>query len=293
MIPIPEVWANDTIHREGDAGRNWIALLPQRIEHLCAAWGLSIDGDPLHGYLGLVVPVKRGDDLCVLKVSWQDESTCYEARALAVWAGRGAVRLLEANEEEGALLLERLDSRRSLNAVDIGRAARIAGPLLRRLAVPAPDGFPRLSDYAADLEEAMRRRWEELGRPLPRSLLERACGLARERAPSAADLMVNADLHYGNVLASEREPWLAIDPKVLIGDPEYGAAPLLWRRLEDHMASGGWDHSFHVLIETADLDPVLARNWSLVRCVDYGLWGWSVGLTEDPARCQTLIEGLS
>jgi hypothetical protein len=36
-----------------------------------------------------------------------------------------------------------------------------------------------------------------------------------------------------------------------------------------------------------------ARSWSIVRCVDYWLWALENGLTQDPERCQRIIEILT
>jgi streptomycin 6-kinase len=83
-----------------------------------------------------------------------------------------------------------------------------------------------------------------------------------------------------------------VDPKVVVGDPEFGASQLLVGRLEDIEAHGGLDHHFHVLTEAAHLDPTLTRSWTLVRCVDYWLWGLSVGLTYDPVRCEKIVNWL-
>ncbi|MGW4483521.1 aminoglycoside phosphotransferase family protein [Amycolatopsis sp. NPDC004368] len=44
---------------------------------------------------------------------------------------------------------------------------------------------------------------------------------------------VNEDLHYENVLAGQREPWLVIDPKPIAGDLEYGVFSLLWNRFDE------------------------------------------------------------
>jgi streptomycin 6-kinase len=105
-------------------------------------------------------------------------------------------------------------------------------------------------------------------------------------------LLVNYDLHYADVLAGTQEPWLVVDPKVVIGDPEYGLAQLLWTRLEDIQANGGLDRHFRLLVKAAALDEPLARVWTLLRCVDYWLWGLSVGLTEDPVRCAAIVDWL-
>lgn len=293
MIDVPEAFAVATVAREGDAGRAWIDALPRVVRALCERWGLTPDGAAMHGYLGLVVPVQRGDEPGALKVSWLDDSSADEAAALAAWGGRGAVRLLDADMSFGAMLMERLDHRRSLSDVGVEEAADVAGRLLRRLAIPDPGGFRSLRDVAEQFVLDLPQRWDRHGRPMRRRVLDRARDLASELGRSAGNLLVNYDLHDADVLAGEREPWLVVDPKVVVGDPEFGLAQVLWRRLEDIEASGGLDRQFRLLTEAAELDPALARSWTLVRCVDYWLWGLGVGLTEDPARCETIVDWLA
>ena len=143
-----------------------------------------------------------------------------------------------------------------------------------------------------DLCHTLLKRWEQYGRPMPQRWVEQACELAVQLGTSCGNLLVNYDLHYADVLRGKREPWLVVDPKVVIGDPEFGIAQLLWCRLEDIEAKGGLDRHFRMLIEAATLDPVRARSWTLVRCVDYWLWALSVGLTHDPDRCETIVNWL-
>ena len=108
-ITVPAAFAEAAITRDGEAGRRWITELPALVTSLCTRWGLVVAGAVMHGYLSLVIPVRRADTPCVLKVSWIDESTKDEALALEAWAGRGAVRLLAAEPALGAMLLEQLD----------------------------------------------------------------------------------------------------------------------------------------------------------------------------------------
>lgn len=292
MIIVPETFARDTITREGDAGRQWIERLPQLVADLCHQWHLVIDGAPMHGYLGVVVPVQRGNEACVLKVSWLDDSNAEEALALMTWNGAGAVRLLAVEPTQGAMLLERLDHRRSLQDLPVDEALAIAGRLLRRLAIPAPGQLRTLPTLAAEIAQSLPTRWEQYGQPMARHLVDQACDLALRHGATAANLLVNYDLHYDNILAGEREPWLAIDPKVVIGDPEFGIMQLLMNRLEEIEATGGLDRHFAIVVAAAELDETLARDWTLVRCVDYWLWGLSVGLTEDPKRCAAILQWL-
>lgn len=292
MFDIPAAFARDTIAREGDTGRAWIDALPDLVAELCTAWNLTVDGAPMHGYLGLVTPVRRLDEPCILKVSWRDEFTDAEAWALATWNGGGAVQLLAADPERGALLLERLDHRHTLDDVPIDHAGTIAGRLLHRLAVPAPPGIRPLHARAAELVAELPARWEAQNRPMPRPVLDEAVALARELGAETQSLLTNHDLHYQNVLRGTREPWLVIDPKPLAGDPEYGVAQLLVNRLEEIEGGRGLDHFIDRLIHAAQLDAARTRGWTLVRCVDYWLWGLSVGLTEDPARCAHIVARL-
>jgi streptomycin 6-kinase len=292
MITIPEAFATATITREGNVGRKWIDSLPQLVKDLCQSWHLTVDGPVMHGYLGLVIPVRRVEELCVLKVSWLDESTSEEATALSVWNGQGAARLLASQPALGAMLLERLDFRHSLNDVDIAEAVEVAGRLLHRLAIPAPLGFRSLKGATQDICRTLPQLWKQYGRPMPRRWIEQACDLAVQLGASPENLLVNYDLHYTDVLKGKREPWLTVDPKVVVGDLEFGIAQLLWTRSEDIEAQGGLDRHFRMLVEAANADPIRAHSWTLVRCVDYWLWAVSVGLTHDPARCEAIVNWL-
>lgn len=293
MIVVPERFAADTVVREGAAGQAWLDQLPDLIATLCRQWRLQVDDSVMHGGLSLAVPVLREDDACVLKVSWMDKSTRAESLALVTWDGRGAVRLLEAAPQYGAMVLERLDFTRSLNDVSIREAIPIVGQLLRRLAVPAPAGVTTTREWKQEALEIMPQRWAQFGQAMPRQVLDRACELTAQMADSTDTLLVNYDLHYLDTLAGEREPWLVIDPKVVVGEPEFGVAQLFWCRLEDIEAQGGFEAHFRTLVEAAELDAELTRVWTYVRCVDYWLWGLRVGLTHDPARCERIVRYLS
>lgn len=290
MITIPAGFARDTITREGEAGRQWLAELPHLVDLLCQQWQLTIDGAPMHGYLGLVVPVQRGAEPCVLKVSWLDESNQAEALALTTWNGHGAVQLLATEPACGAMLLERLDQRRCLLDLPVGEALAVAGRLLRQLAISTTGNFRSQATLATEIAQNLPERWERYGRPVPQAVLDQATTLARQHGPARNKLLVNYDLHYENVLGGTREPWLAVDPKVVVGDPEFGIAQLLVNRLAEIEAQGGLAQHFLILTEAAELNQELARAWTLVRCVDYWLWGLSVGLTEDPIRCARIVD---
>jgi streptomycin 6-kinase len=291
-IEIPDGFAKDTVTREGDAGQDWLEALPRRIEEMCRRWQLVMKGAVMHGYTSLAIPAQRGKENCILKVYWHNRDTECSHSALKVWNGRGAVKLLDEEPSLGAVLLERLDPVRSLERVEIGKAVIIAGKLLRRLAIPAPAHIRSVTLLAPEMIQFMQERWAEYGQPFPRHLLDQVCeGIAR-LGPLSGKLMTDYDLHYLDVLTGQREPWLMIDPKAIAGDPEFSLAQLLWTRLEDMVANRGLGYYFHSLVESAELNRELARTWAVIRCAHYWLWGLTVGLTHDPARCNIIIKQL-
>lgn len=283
MIAVPEPFAAMFEARSGEAGRTWIASLPATVVQMCERWDLVVDGAPMHGELSLVIPVSREGDRLVLKVAWLDETTAHEALALAVWDGRGAVKLLASDPELGALLLERVESHRSLRDVPLEEAVIVAGQLLRRLAVPAPVGPPTLAAMAGEMRESLPERWYRLGHPMPRRTLDAARELAQQLSQRQTNLLVDYDLHYDNVLA--------VDPKVVVGDPEYEIAQLLWWRF-DEIEEGRLLRYLDALVDAARCDAEISRAWTVVRSVDYWLWGLANGLTEDPVRCAAIVEAL-
>ena len=130
------------------------------------------------------------------------------------------------------MLLERLHQRDLTELWDLEACEIVAG-LYARIHVPA---LPQLRPQTAYVE-----RWtDDLARlpsnaPIPHRLVEQAVSLGRDFVsdPASVGTMIHGDLHYENVLAADREPWLVIDPKPTSGDPHYEVAPLLWNRWEE------------------------------------------------------------
>jgi len=258
----------------GDDWAAWVDELPSLVDGLLEGWQLTTDGWMMHGYVALVVPVRTTSNRpAVLKVSFPDEESQHEHLALQHWHGRGAVQLLRADPRRFALLLERLH-REDLGDLWDVEACEIVGGLYERLHVPAPPQLVTLSSCV--------RRWSDglaaLPRdaPLPRRLVEQAVSLGRGFATDASTdgRLIHADLHYANVLAADREPWLAIDPKPLSGDPHYEVAPLLWNRWEELAGDirGGVRRRFLTVVDAAGLDEDRARDWVVVRMLHHVLW---------------------
>jgi streptomycin 6-kinase len=270
-------------------GQDWLSELPARVEAQCRRWRLELDGRVLHGSNALVVPVRRGPLPLALRLTPPEDDVAAEVRALRFWDGRGTVALLDADEPVGATLLERLDGTRSLQLLPLADAVPVLGRLMRRLAVPAPESARGTDEIAASRGADFEADWQRLGRPFPRAVLDRAVHCARDLCSTTSDLAVNGDLHFEQVLAGGREPWLCVDPMLYRGDIDYDLARILWSRL-DEMDAETIDACVATLVREAGLDPDRARAWVLFRAVDYWLWGLDHDLTEDPVRCRRLVD---
>jgi len=256
--------------REGRTG--WLATLPATVTRLARAWSLTV-GAPFQpgGQTAWVAPVRdRAGAPFVLKLAWPHPEMEHEADALRVWAGHGAVRL-EASDESAdtlALLLERCRPGRPLAALPELAQDDVVTALLPRLWRGPPAGHrfrPLQAMCDAWADEFDGRVAAEPGLVDP-GLARAGIGLFRALPATAKrDVLLATDLHADNVLATEREPWLVIDPNPYVGDPTYDPLQHLLNCPERlHADPGGLAERIAGLL---DLDPLRLRRWLFARCV--------------------------
>lgn len=255
----------------------WLDDLPQLVRDCSELWSLELE-EPIETH-SLVVPA--GEVVLKLNAPSHFESD-NEPDALERWDGNGAVRLVARDDERRALLLERCVPGTELWHAGVDEIA-VVSELLPRLQVVVADPHPftSLADEADRWAEDVPRRYADAGEPFERRLLDAALDIYRTVDRSASRL-VNQDLHGGNVLAAEREPWLVIDPKPLVGERELEASGLLRNTDEvprwlDALADVGYDRE-------------RARGWGVAHNLAWA-WdersGWSEQHVEEARRILT------
>ena len=263
---------------EREAIDGWRADAPKLTAALCAEWELEVDGSPMAGgSASVVLPVRtRAGDAAALKVGWPHPESEHEHLALRAWAGEGTVRLLRADPRRFALLLERAEPGHDLHRLPVLEACGVVAGLYPRLHRPALPQLDRLSAHAARWATGLAAL--RASDAVPRRFADQAAGLARTFAadPATDGTLLHTDLHYVNVLAAQREPWLVIDPKPLSGDPAYEVAPMLWNGWDELMATRDprtavLDRMF-ALVDGADLDEDRVRAWVTVRMMVNVKW---------------------
>lgn len=272
---LPGNLVEDVQRDPGAACRTWMAGLPVIVEALARSWSLDL-GSPFQpgGTASWVAPARTtvGEHL-VLKVGWRHDEAKHEADGLSAWAGRGAVRLVDALEVDNtsALLLEACEPGTLLSQMLAPQEqdAVVAG-LLRRWIEPPP-GHPfrplqHMRDAWADEFEEEYRAAVGDGPQLDPGLARAGLELFR-CLPGTAErsVLLCTDLHHENVLAAEREPWLAVDPKPYLGDPTYD--PLQHMLNFPGRLVADPDGFVRRMADLLDLDAQRLRQWLFARCV--------------------------
>jgi streptomycin 6-kinase len=232
-----------------------------------------------------VVAAKRrtGED-AILKVAWPHRESEHEVDALLRWGGEGAVRVLEHDTGSNTMLLERCLPGSHLSELDGDAALDVLIALLPRLLVPAGEVFTALADEAAWWLGYLEETWERAGRPFSERLLGAAAEALRDLPATGPNepFLLHQDLHGDNVLKAEREPWLVIDPKPLVGERAFAAAPII-RSYELGNDEASVRRRLDRLSAELGLDRERARLWTIAQTV-----AWSMDESgADPWHVQT------
>ncbi|MFL6260004.1 MAG: aminoglycoside phosphotransferase family protein [Thermoanaerobaculia bacterium] len=264
MVIIPEPLA-ESCDRTPER-RAWLERLPDAIHELQDRWSLSLeapfDGDDVS--CSWVARAVRADGTrAVLKLGMPHFEGAHEIQALRFWDGSPTVRLLEADVDLNAMLLEPCQPGTALRELPEREQDVIVAGLLRRLwnRPSAPHPFRPLSvmtAHWADETIAAAHKWSDAG------LVQEGLRLFDELSrPSAEDVLLATDLHAGNVLRAQREPWLVIDPKPFVGDRAYDATQHLFNCKGRLLTAP--DATIHRVADLLGVDGERVRLWMFAR----------------------------
>ena len=263
----------------------WLTHLPKILGDLGQRWSLKL-GTPFdceEVSCSWVAPVMRDDSsLAILKLGMPHMEGQHEIAGLRFWNGDPTVMLLEADEDVGAMLLERCETGTALRILPEPEQDLVIARLLRRLwRLPrAPHSFRPLSvmtAYWSTETLAHSDRWPDSG--LVREGLHLFAELHRT-APQEA--LLATDLHAGNVLRAKREPWLVIDPKPFIGDLAYDATQHLLNC--DARLRSDPDGTIRRFADLLEVDHGRVRLWTFARAAAEPRDDWKDDWLTDLAR---------
>ncbi len=228
-------------------------------EEVAREWGVPLGERLVAGRYSFVA--LAGDDAVLKVVPIEDDEADHEADALALLGGDGAVRLLRHDRERRAILIER--ARPGYDASGLSEHEAI------RVAIAATKKF-----WRAKATRGQPFRW--IGDHVPRwldnagdhYLVRQAKEIYATMNPSDATL-VHGDFHHHNLL-SHGDRWVAIDPKPMVGEPEFDVPPFLWNPI-GHLPTKDQVERWIGAFAEAGLDANLLRKWAIVRGTYLGL----------------------
>jgi streptomycin 6-kinase len=278
MIRVPSQLAGAVHEDDYPARLAWIEELPELVSEVASEWHLELETPYLPaGQCAWVAPARTpaGDEL-VLKAGWRHREAEHEADGLRHWDGDGAIRCFATRQlaTTTVLLLERCTPGHQLGkSVPEPEQDEIIASLLRRLWARAPEAghpFSSLTDICSEWADSFELAYDRDNRGLDAGLARETVETLRSLPRSArTEVLLSTDLHAGNVLAAQREPWLMIDPKPFIGDPAFDPVQHMLncdaRLLSDPTGLA------QRMAGLLDLDPERVRMWLFARCAQESL----------------------
>ncbi|MEW2286304.1 aminoglycoside phosphotransferase family protein [Streptomyces sp. NPDC047841] len=270
------------------AGDDWLARLPAVAERAVARRELTVERVQVPGgRSSLVVLVRRADGApAVLKLAPPRARPESERAALAHWGGLGAVQLLEAEAEDGVLLLERLHPDVSVRSLPEAKALLEAAGTLRRLWVAPPAGhvFETVAERTG--RQAVAMRAGAGADPEAAPLVEAALAARAELLAAPPEhLLLHGTFRQSKVLSGDRMPWLAVGPDPVVGESAFDLARLVRDRVEDLIAASSGPSTtrrrIKRLAESLEVDQERLRGWTLFRAVESGVRARRVGREKD------------
>ena len=272
--------------------KKWLDSLPAMLEELTRRWSLRIGPPFVHANVtcSWVATVVRADRTsAVLKLAMPHMEGAHETQGLRFWNGNPTVKLLDADDALGAMLLERCQPGGMLRSEPELKQDLVIAMLLKRLwrRFAPSDRLLRFRHLSEMLESwssetrAQAQHWPDAG------LVSEGLRLMQVLAtPSPTDKLLATDLHAGNVLRAAREPWLVIDPKPFIGDVAFD----LVQHLHNCEARLHADPIGMVrrLADLAEVDAERLRLWTFARAAADPRPAWNNLVWMDIARALAL-----
>ncbi|MBS0656599.1 MAG: aminoglycoside/hydroxyurea antibiotic resistance kinase [Verrucomicrobia bacterium] len=268
-----------------DKNGKWLEL----VEAAKMRWDLREIQTVQHLSHNLVAFALQGKKSVVLKIG----KISSEVAALECFHGEGAVLLLDKDETQGMMLLERLVPGVMLSTIqDDDEATHIAIDVMLKLRRPCPgsSNFIQLSEWFSAFK-TLRTRYEGTTGPIDKKIFESAEEAVKGFfAEKHSPVLMHGDLHHYNILSSERG-WVAIDPKGIVGPSDYEVGPFLLNPRHKTAEEIGrlTKRRIAILSERLGVEKRRIREWAIAHAVLSACWGLEDNMTYEYAMAFAAI----
>ncbi|RSK27601.1 kinase [Bacillus sp. HMF5848] len=275
---IPLTFQTKIVGAFGQAGEDWLEALEQKVQYFLEKWSLTSEGPVSNlSYNYVLKATDSQGRAVVLKLGIPGFDFNNEIKTVQAYKGEGCAKLLLADAEQGAMLLERLSPGIMLadekdEELVLHEYANVWRALRRP--VPADVTFPTIMDWASGLTRYQANYRHDDG-PIAKDLIVLADTFFRELTETCDEPeLLHGDLHHENILYAEDRGWLAIDPKGLVGDRYFDTVSFLVNHL--HTKPNPKDVlTFRVdfLVKNLGLDRVRLLKAAVAMSILSACWG--------------------
>jgi len=262
---------------------SWLACLPSLVEELSAEWALTLGAAYRDATEAIVAPAALADGtpaVIKLVIPRDGNAARHEITVLRLADGHGCPRLLRADPERGAMLLERLGPPLSRLGLGLQSRHEILCAAVQAFWRPAPQGLlPTGADKGRWLTDFITATWEELDRPCSEGAVALALACADSRIAAHRDeraVLVHGDVHEWNALQAERG-FKLVDPDGLLAEPEYDLGVIMREDPDDLMRTDS-RHRARWLADRTGLSAAAIWEWGVVERVSTGLLATRIDL---------------
>jgi streptomycin 6-kinase len=276
---LPQKFRETILGAFREEGRRWLVSLPEIIKEIEENWSIAVKPPFPNLSYHYVAPCvfAGGSGEAVLKIGFPGEAVniLNEVKMLKFLGGRNAVRLLRFDEKRFAFLLEKLSPGENLKTIcqknNEARAVEIAIEVMRAFWQKPPEDnqFPRLEQWFRDFDKAAQTEF-------PSSYIKKASKFFDELTELKQDVLLHGDFHHENILSAARQPFLAIDPKGIIGEIGYDICIFMinhahWLKSEPDLR-GKLDAAIGKFSEAFKISPRNIRKWVFAHLVLSAWW---------------------
>jgi streptomycin 6-kinase len=253
-----------------DAESAWLASAPWGItdrvasrlaataREVAAEWGVPLGERLAAGRFSFVA--FAGEDAVIKVVPVEDDEADHEADALALLNGDGAVRLLRHDARRRTMLLERAKPGDEASTLPEGEAIMVAVAAAKRFWRPARRDRPFrwIGDHVP--------RWLERAGDHPLGRLAKEIYVSLDIGDRT---LVHGDFHHRNLLR-DGERWVVIDPKPMVGEPEFDVPTFMWNPIGARPTKQSVESWIAAFVRTG-LREDRIRSWAIIRGTYWGL----------------------
>ena len=275
---IPNELVTHTLAMCGTRGEQWLDALPNLIRKLEEKWSIKVgEAFPAVEFNYVAQSMVANGEHAVIKISppFDNDEIFSEAKFLKTLNGRGTVKLIAEDRATRSILLEWVGPGKNLTELFTGDELAAIDPainVLEKIMSHVPDDITdtiSLDDWFDGL-----RRYSETD--FPKIYAEKALDIYAElSSENVRTYYLHGDFHPGNIVSATREPFLAIDPKGIIGPIGYEIAVFLnnfhWWQEELEDIRNRLDNAIRKFSSAFQIGPEELRQWAFAQMV-LGAW---------------------